>query len=164
MSLPSVEKGLPAAVGERSQGPGAPMLVTVSGVLGQSEEMEIERGDLVWAIAEDGERRPARVVIGPHQSGEFEVVVLCEPEDWETVQAERRPPDDYWGEACFVWPVEAIDWPASNSDGPYRPDARGRERSVATDFIVGAERLGYPPTSDRVASLAALGDPNAARL
>jgi hypothetical protein len=69
--------------------------------------VETERGDLVWTIAEDLQRRPARVVIGAHWRGEFEVVVLCEPEDWDAVQAEQRPTWDYWGEACFVWPVEA---------------------------------------------------------
>ena len=68
----------------------------------------MDRGALVWTVAEDGKRRPARVVIGPHYQGEFEVVVLCEPEHWEVVQAEGRPPDDDCGVACFVWPIEAI--------------------------------------------------------
>ena len=80
--------------------------------------MKIDRGALVWAIAENGQRRPARVVIGPHHSGEFEVVVLCEPDDWETVQAGERPADDYWGEACFVWPVEAIEVASPTDDTP----------------------------------------------
>ena len=67
------------------------------------------RGALVWTVAEDGQKRLARVVLGPHYQGEFEVVVLCEPDDWEVVDAEARPSDDYWGEACFVWPIEAIE-------------------------------------------------------
>jgi hypothetical protein len=69
----------------------------------------MDRGTLVWTVSEDGETRPARVVIGPHFQGEFEVVVLCEPADWAVVEAEGRPSGDYWGEACFVWPVEAIE-------------------------------------------------------
>lgn len=80
--------------------------------------MEIERGAFVWAIAEEEQRRPARIVIGPYWSGEFEVVVLCETEDRETVQTERRPNEDYWGEACFVWPIEAIEQADLNTDGP----------------------------------------------
>lgn len=78
--------------------------------------MDAARGDLVWTMAEDGQRRPARVVVGPHWSGDFEVVVLCEPEDWEAVQDERRPTRDYWGEACFAWPVEAIVEASPDSD------------------------------------------------
>jgi hypothetical protein len=124
---------------------GALVLVATRRHRGQSEEVEIERGALVWTIAEDQQRHPARVVIGPHWSGEFEVVVLCEPEDWETVQAERRPTDDYWGEACFVWPVEAIERAAPNNGFPSGLIARRVERAVAVDLIVGTERLGYPP-------------------
>jgi len=124
---------------------GAPNLVAARRHRGQSEGVEIERGALVWTIAEDQQRHPARVVIGPYQSGEFEVVVLCEPEDWETVQAERRPTNDYWGEACFVWPVEALERAAPNDDVPSGRNARWLEQSVAVDLIVGAERLGYPP-------------------
>ncbi len=69
----------------------------------------MDRGALLWIVDENGERRPARVVVGPHYSGEFEVVILCEPKDWEVVEAEGRPDDDYWGEACFPWPVEAVE-------------------------------------------------------
>jgi hypothetical protein len=50
-----------------------------------------------------------RVNSRPHHQGEFEVVILCEPEDWEAVESEARPSNDYWGEACFVWPIEAIE-------------------------------------------------------
>ena len=76
---------------------------------GHYEVVDLARGSLVWTLAEDGQKRPARVVIGPHWQGEFEVVIVCNPEHWEAVEAETRPPDDYWGEACFAWPVEAIE-------------------------------------------------------
>lgn len=69
----------------------------------------MDRGALVWTVDENGERRPAWVVVGPHNSGEFEVVILCEPEDWEVVEAGGRPDADYWGETCFPWPVEAVE-------------------------------------------------------
>lgn len=78
--------------------------------------MAMDRGSLVWTVDENGEKNPARVVIGPHYSGEFEVVILCEPEDWGAVEAEGRPDDDYWGEACFPWPVEAVET-GSSPDG-----------------------------------------------
>lgn len=69
----------------------------------------MDRGALVWTVADGGQRILRRVVVGPHWQGEFEVVVLCELEEWQTVQADSRPSNDYWGEACFAWPVEAID-------------------------------------------------------
>ena len=77
----------------------------------------MDRGSLVWTIHENDERRLARVVVGPHYQGEFEVVVLCEPQDWVEVEADCRPADDYWGEACFTWPVESIE-KASPDDLP----------------------------------------------
>ena len=83
--------------------------VACRALTGQSVAVGIDRGALVWAVGEDGQRRPARVVVGPHYQGEFEVVIICDLEDWDVVESGRRPSDDYWGEACFAWPVEAVD-------------------------------------------------------
>lgn len=67
--------------------------------------MAFERGDLVWRRTDEG-RTPARVVIGPHTAGDFEIVILCDPEHWP-----EGPPvaDDYWGEWMYAWPTEALD-------------------------------------------------------
>ena len=64
-------------------------------------------GDLVYAVAEGGERISARIVGGPHADGEWEVVILCDPDDWELHQAGGKP-GGYWEEWKYPWPVESI--------------------------------------------------------
>lgn len=67
--------------------------------------MDLERGDLVWRLTEKG-RSPARIVIGPHHHGDFEIVILCDPEHWPEGPGTA---DDYWGEWMYPWPVEALE-------------------------------------------------------
>ena len=70
-----------------------------------TERMDFERGDVVWRRTQDG-REPARIVIGPHTDGDFEIVILCDPDHWP-----EGPPtsEDYWGEWMYPWPVEALE-------------------------------------------------------
>ena len=67
-----------------------------------------EPGDLVLAVTHDGDRVPARVVRGPHRSGEFVVVVLCDPKHWPD-GPEGSDPLGYWDEWRYEWPVDAIE-------------------------------------------------------
>lgn len=68
--------------------------------------MNYEGGDLVLRVTEEG-TYPARVLIGPHTDGEFDIVVLVDPEHWPDGPAGGTA-EDYWGEWMYAWPVECL--------------------------------------------------------
>lgn len=75
---------------------------------GQYPVVELRPGDLVTALSKGGERIPARVVSGPEVQGEFTVVILCDPDDWDIHRAGGKP-GGYWEEWKYPWPVESIE-------------------------------------------------------
>lgn len=79
--------------------------------------MDFVRGDHVNRVTDQG-LIPARVVIGTHMEGEFEVVILCDPADWPDGPLSESD-EGYWGEWMYPWPVECVE--PSDHGGPLAP-------------------------------------------
>lgn len=79
-----------------------------------SEAAALRPGDEVAALSKDGPI-PMRVLSGPVRDGEFEILWLCDPTDWDTLQSGGRPGDE-WDEWSVPWPLEALRRGASGQD------------------------------------------------
>jgi hypothetical protein len=71
-----------------------------------SEAETLRAGDEVTALSKDGPL-PMRVLSGPVHDGEFEILWLCEPKDWDALQSGGEPGDE-WDEWRVPWPLEAV--------------------------------------------------------
>ncbi|HSH60875.1 MAG TPA: hypothetical protein VK988_14810 [Acidimicrobiales bacterium] len=70
------------------------------------EAETLRPGDEVHALSERGPLH-MRVVSGPTHDGEFEVLWLCDPEDWDVLTSGGNPGDE-WDEWKVPWPIESV--------------------------------------------------------
>jgi hypothetical protein len=64
--------------------------------------MNVMPGDRVLALNARGERGERIAITGVVQGRDFPVVWICQPEEWDAAQAEKRQPEG------VPWPAEDI--------------------------------------------------------